>query len=57
MGFETPNAERTTPTVKRRSPRRYPSSLQWFSLDELASFPTLWTFSTDATRSRARVYP
>jgi len=43
--------------VKRRSPRRYPSSLQWFSRDELAPFPTLWTFSMDATGSRARAYP
>jgi hypothetical protein len=57
MGFETPNAKRTMPTVKRRSPRRHPSSLQRFSLEELASFTNEGTFGADATRSRSRACP
>jgi hypothetical protein len=44
MGFETPNEQRTTPTVKPRRPRRHPLGLQLFSLDELAPCPTMATF-------------
>jgi hypothetical protein len=34
--LETPHEERTMPSVKRRSPRRRPPSLQRFVLEELA---------------------
>jgi hypothetical protein len=47
---ETPNEERTMPTVKPRSPRRHSPSLQRFSLEELASFTKEGTFASDASR-------
>ena len=38
------------PTVKTRSPRRHPPSLQRFLLEELAPFTKEGTFSTNASR-------
>jgi hypothetical protein len=46
-GFESPNEERTMPTVKARGPRRHPPSLQRFSREEAAPFTKKGTFGAD----------
>src|SRR5580692_19442 len=48
--LETSHEERTMPTVKRRSRRPHPPSLQRFVLEELAPFTKEGTFSTDASQ-------
>jgi hypothetical protein len=41
LRFETPNEERTMPTVRPTHPRRYPPRLQWLSPEDLARFKRL----------------